>query len=154
MKKLYILSAILVLMSGAFVHGMEPAHNVRPFKFRIIDKALAAGDWQRVFKLLEATPELVNAYQTDYLMPISLVYYAKNKNDFLTAEMLFEKYGADPNGDLPYAIAIGDLKMIKFLLEHGANPDTARLRGKTARQMALMKENPEVLELIESFDRK
>ncbi len=155
MKKSFFLSAILVLMSGAFVHGMESANNARPPEFRMIDEALVNADWPAIFDLLDITPNLVNAYET--ARGSTLLSYTVGRNDLLLTRTLLDKYEADPNrGGFKLAITEKNIPMIKLLLEYGANPDLPIKGGMTARKYALMivKEHPEILELIESFDRK
>jgi hypothetical protein len=152
MKESYFLSAILVLMSGAFVYGMEPAVHARPREFRMIDMALAKRDWHTIFDLLDATPGLVDVYETP--RAYTLLYYTVRQSDFLKAEILLEKYGADLNRTLYLAVFDEDIPMIKFLLEHGADPDEPSKEGMTARKLALKQRNDKILETIESFDRK
>ncbi len=149
MKKSYLLSGMLILVSGVVAYAMEPA---RPREFRMIDMALAKHDWHTIFDLLEAVPGLVDAYETP--RAYTLLYYTIRQSDFLKAKILLEKYGADLNRTLYLAVFDEDIPMIKFLLEHGANPDESRKEGMTARKLALMQRNSDVLEVIESFDRK
>jgi hypothetical protein len=155
MKKLYILSAILVFMSGAFMQAMEPVHNTRPREFRMIDIAFAHDDWQTIFNLLDEMPSLVDTYESS--RGYTLLYLAVGIDDLLLVQTLLDKYGANPNrGGFSAAIFAEDIPMIKLLLEYGANPDLPLKGGITARKYALMnvKRHPKLLETVEAFDRK
>ncbi len=155
MKKSYLLSGMLILVSGVVVYAMEPARPrvIRPNEFKMIDQALAVGDWQTIFTLLKATPGLVDMYRTQGGIAMSLLYLALSQGDLLTAETLLAEYNADPNLGLHLAIVMRNIPIIQFLLEHGANPDES-VNGMTPRKTALKYVDPRVLALIESFDRK
>jgi ankyrin repeat protein len=99
-------------------------------------------------------PSLINEYKQS---GFDLFAIAVRRNELLIAETLLKKYGVDPNSGQAFGIAITqeNIPMIKLLLEYGANPDLPMIWGGTARKRALKrgKDNPELLELIESFDK-
>jgi hypothetical protein len=152
MKKSYVLSGMFILAGGVLMQAMEPVHIGRPSEFRAIDEALAEDDWATIFGILDEAPGLVNVYTTDQRS--TLVYCAVWQGNFSIAEVLLERYRADPNRDLYLAVLTKNIPFIKLLLEHGASPDLATQGGRSARKLALGQGNEKVLKTIELFDKK
>ena len=93
--------------------------------------AAAAGELDRVTSLVEAQPDLANAYNVDGFQPLGLAaFFSRSK----IAEFLLEK-GADPNSPsknamqvmpLHSAAASQNLEIAGALLEHGADPNAVQ----------------------------
>ena len=81
---------------------------------------------------------------------ISLTLNNKSEEEYQIIEMFLSR-GADPNITLPLMAAAykGDVQLVKLLLEYGANPNLKDNQGRTALDMAIKKQQQEVIDLLQ-----
>jgi hypothetical protein len=163
MKKL-LLSGIVALHTFVSMQAMEPA---RPQVWKILDAVLPTSrldpvkDWAAVFKLLDEMKGIINVneYRTVYY-PTTLLTLAVERNLFAVAQLLLEKYGANPSANnntaLIQACATGDIPMIQLLMQHGANPYLKdRHSGVDAFEFVrfFQKNNPAILKILNEYKK-
>jgi len=86
----------------------------------------------------------------------SLTLNNKSEEEYQIVEM-FLSYGADPNiahktaGSIPLMAAAykGDVRLVKLLLEYGVDPNLKDNQGRTALDMAIKKNQQEVIDLLQ-----
>ena len=131
MKKLHLLSGMIVLSAIASLNAME---TNRPASWKKVDQALGQGDWQAIFATLDR--ERIDANEYRDRMGISLLFFAASSslNSLPAVKTLLEKYHVDPNAQmsnaghytgwtaLETACAGDNLEIVKLLLKYGANP--------------------------------
>jgi len=116
-------------------------------------EAAATGKINNVIRLLARDPELVNAYSMDGFQPLGLACYFGH---FETAEYLV-KAGAPINSvsrnglrvaPIQSAVAGGHLKIVKMLLDQGANPNITEQGGFTPLHAAAQNGDIEMIRLL------
>ena len=135
----------------------------RPAVYKMIDPLVEARNWPAIFSMLDQMQGVisVNEYRTDFDASPLLVEAVIDQN-FLAAKKLLEKYHANPNltigklnnagySPLMFACSLGDLAMVKLLLQHKADLNLATEWGQTAFTMA--ESYPEVLELLNQYKK-
>jgi len=82
---------------------------------------------------------------------ISLTLNNKSEEEEYQIVEMFLSRGADPNISLPLMAAAykGDVRVVKLFLEYGANPNLKDKQGKTALDMAIKKQQQEVIDLLQ-----
>jgi ankyrin repeat protein len=86
----------------------------------------------------------------------SLTLNNKSEEEYQIVEM-FLSYGADPNiahktaGSIPLMAAAykGDMRLVKLFLEYGVDPNLKDNQGRTALDMAIKKQQQEVIDLLQ-----
>jgi len=80
----------------------------------------------------------------------SLTLNNKSEEEYQIVEM-FLSLGADPNIAQPLMAAAykGDVRLVKLFLEHGADPEKKDSQGRTALDMAIKKQQQEVIDLLQ-----
>jgi len=139
--------------SSGFVK--QPPRSVRGINARLlIDTVLVQKDYKKALQLVE----------TDQAHPDS---HDQNENTLLTeatkigdlTAMLFAiiKLGAHPDVScdcpdhltaLHYAVLSGDIRRVKLLLQHKANPNLINSKGETPLDIAVSKQFPEIQTLL------
>jgi len=81
---------------------------------------------------------------------ISLTLNNKSEEEYQIVEMFLSR-GADPNISLPLMAAAykGDVRLVKLLLEYGVDPNLKDNQGRTALDMAIKKQQQEVIDLLQ-----
>src|ERR687888_426808 len=102
-------------------------------------EAAAVGRTERLRELLDANPELAQAWSSDGFTPLHLAAFFGRSD---AAAVLLE-HGAPPNAraeggatPLHSAAANGDRAIVELLLAHGADPSVRRDDGKTPAELA------------------
>jgi uncharacterized protein len=118
-----------------------------------IFEAAATGKINNVIRLLARDPELVNAYAADGFQALGLACFLGH---FETAEYLV-KAGASVNSashndlkvaPIQSAVAGGHLKIVKMLLDHGANPNILERGGYTPLHAAAQNGDIEMIRIL------
>lgn len=124
-----------------------------------VHEAAAVGDDDRLRALLDADPQLVDAWSEDGAQPLHFAAYFGH----LPCVRLLLERGADPrqhaqgfNGVAPINAAAANPKpnercteLVRVLLEAGADPQAAQGGGSTALDAARFAGNDELLALLE-----
>ena len=118
-----------------------------------IFEAAATGKINNVIRLLARDPELVNAYSVDGFQPLGLACYFGH---FETAEYLV-KAGAPINSISRNGLRVAPiqsgaagrhLKIVKMLLDHGADPNIIEQGGFTPLHAAAQNGDIEMIRLL------
>ena len=118
-----------------------------------IFEAAATGKINNVIRLLAREPDLVNAYSSDGFQPLGLACFFGNVD---VAEYLV-KAGASINSKshnglkaapLQSAAAGGHRKIVKMLLDHGADPNIREQWGHTALHAAAENGDEEMIRVL------
>jgi len=118
-----------------------------------IFEAAATGKINNVIRLLARDPELVNAFAEDGFQALGLACFLGH---FETAEYLV-KAGASVNSvsrnglkvaPIQSAVAGGHLKIVKMLLDHGANPNIVERGGYTPLHAAAQDGDVEMIRIL------
>ena len=80
----------------------------------------------------------------------SLTLNNKSEEEYQIVEM-FLSYGADPNIAQPLMAAAykGDVRLVKLFLEYGVDPNLKNNQGRTALDIAIKKQQQEVIDLLQ-----
>jgi ankyrin repeat protein len=135
MKKSYLLSGMIVLGIAASVNANQKAEE--QITALMLQVAKQQVGWEGIFKILGHHKGIVNMYhmpaQHDMHRPTLLSEAVSSERHDVVKELL-EKYNADPNmavgmegvyterTPLMQAAIVGNLGIVKLLLEHGADP--------------------------------
>jgi ankyrin repeat protein len=118
-----------------------------------IFEAAATGKINNVIRLLARDPDLVNAYSVDGFQPLGLACYFGH---YETAEYLV-KAGAAVNSvsrnalkaaPIQSAVAGGHLKIVKMLLDYGADPNITEQGGFTPLHAAAQNGDVEMIRIL------
>jgi len=160
MKKVYLLSGMIVFGVAARMHAMQ---QERPAIYKMIDQLSKHQDWPAIFHFLDSMEGVINVNEyTERTYGYTLLMKAISQEKLLVAKTLLEKYKADPNkpvkqsghylGMTPLIQAcwgVNDLAMVKLLLLYGADPNQKDAKGKNSFNYA--KKNPEILKELNKF---
>jgi hypothetical protein len=150
MKKLYLLSGVIVLSVIANINAMK---SNRSAVYQMIDASIKNWrdiDWSGVFAILDSMQNVISVNEYRSLQGDSLLYLAAvGTGSYVAAKTLLEKYGANPNIDndkqMPGVTPLrqlvnnlgvrganvkSDLPMIQLLLAYGANPNIKDKNGE------------------------
>ena len=118
-----------------------------------IFEAAATGKINNVIRLLARDPELVNAYATDGFQALGLACFFGH---FETAEYLV-KAGSPVNSvsrnglrvaPIQSAVAGGHIRIVKMLLDHGADPNITEQGGYTPLHAAAQSGDIDMIRLL------
>jgi hypothetical protein len=144
MKKVCLLSAMIILSAITSLHAMETSR--RPEIYTMIDQQITDWrhvNWPAVFAVLNSMQGVIGVNEYRSPQDDTLLYLAAvGTGSYVAAKTLLEKYGANPNlnnnplfkGVTPLRQLINqltvrgvnvrtDLPMIQLLLAYGANPN-------------------------------
>jgi len=81
----------------------------------------------------------------------SLTLNNKSEEEEYQIVEMFLSHGADPNISLPLMAAAykGDVRLVKLFLEYGVDPNLKDNQGRTALDMAIKKQQQEVIDLLQ-----
>lgn len=118
--------------------------------------AAVLGEKDRILAFLDRDPELIN---TTGAHGIPLLYFAVIRSHKEIAELLRERgvdlnAGAGENTALHGAVIFGQLDMVAWLLEHGADLHLRDHSGKTPLQVAKENNQESILDLLKKLEQK
>lgn len=115
--------------------------------------AASSGDAARLGTLLDAHPQLLNAYSRDGWTALQLSAYRGHRSavDHLLArgaDLRTKSHNDMANTALHGAIAGRRTEIVSFLLDRGADPEAVDSGGNTALHLAVHEGTPEIVEVL------
>ncbi len=145
--RIFAICLALTLLLTAAVNAQESLDNFR--------EAIKAGDREKIEYLVKRHPTWVNAeFDEKPTTPISMVLAQKDPS---LLEFLLKKGAKADSPNINYrpplfaAIASGNKKMVKLLLDHGAKVNGVDFAGQTPAKYAEVLEQDEIETLIRQY---
>jgi ankyrin repeat protein len=149
MKTILTLSALLLTVSLSFGQGKDQQ----------LYKAVSAKDTLQVEKLLNKGADANYKVKFGFL-EMSMLIAAVQKNDFKTVQLLLDHKAevdfrdAFKSTALMYAAHSGNRKIVAYLISKGADVYATDDQGNSVLSAAREGKHPEVIALIESYQKK
>jgi hypothetical protein len=179
MKKIPLSLKMMILGTIITMNAMENPYQEAYQKINALIAVpyMTKIDWQAIFSILDLMPNLVNEYRTPNLDSIpnlgdkkyitfnpesfegdTLLLVAIEKHNFSAVKTLLDKYNANPNlaypfnGMTPLMLAMPNIKMVRLLINYGANPNQTDSRGENSFHYA--EYYPAIMKVLEKSLQK